>query len=279
MDRVRWPILYLILGVLVLVATAVTQFMPDNETAQRFGPNMATETLGILLTLLFVQRFLERQDRVRRLRSSLGAFRRGSRALTRLVESWATLIKGVMRTPPRYPPESSLELLEPHHTAGLVELDPQGDAPDGRSWAEWMAEELRTGREALQEVVRVYGASLDAEYVEVLDAYLDDAFFDVFLRVSAEPDSDDWPVRIRQSGAARESHFRRLKAVVELHNELAAEAAEIRDPKRLPQTQGIGVDLPPDYDLRVHHGTDARWWKREPAPGTLRRLPRRAPTA
>jgi hypothetical protein len=81
MKRAHWPVLYVILGTLVVVAAAISQLAPDQEVVQRFGPNIATETLGILLTLMFVQRFLERQDRVRRLRSSLGALRRGSRTI------------------------------------------------------------------------------------------------------------------------------------------------------------------------------------------------------
>lgn len=274
MRRNAWPILYLILGLLVVVAAVVSQIAPESEVVQRFGPNLASETLGILLTLLFVQRFIERQDRVRRLRGSLGAFRRGSRALKRILEAWGTLVKAGLRNPPRYPPDSLLDLLEPHHTQSIADIDP--DVPSAElpaiGWGAWAARELRAGREALREVIRVYGVTLDAEYVEVLDALVDDEFFDIFLELAdvSEERSVDWKVRIRQRAGAREAHFRRLVAAVELHNELAHEAAEIRDPKRLPQTQGVGVDLPPDHDLRVHHGVDGAWWKAPPAPAGLR---------
>ena len=286
MRRSQWPILYMILGALVLVAAAVSQLMPDSEVTQRFGPGLATETLGILLTLVFVQRFIERQDRVRRLRGSLGAFRRGSRALAQINEAWATLMKGGLRNPPRYPPDSFLDLLEPHHTQSIAEVDPEipADPVPAIGWGAWTARELRAGREALREVVRVYGVTLDAEYVEVVDALVDDEFFDIFLELAetAEERGVDWKVRIRQRAGARDAHFRRLKAAVELHNDLAREAAEIRDPKRLPQTQGVGVDLPPDYDLRVHHAITGTWWKAPPAPGSLRkdgrgRRPRASP--
>lgn len=275
MRRGHWPILYMILGALVLVAAAVSQLMPDNEVVQRFGPNLATETLAILLTLLFVQRFIERQDRVRRLRGSLGAFRRGSRALLRILEAWGTLVKGGLKHPPRYPPDSFLDLLASHNTQAIAEIDP--DLPCGPvpaiGWGAWAARELRAGRDTLREVVRVYGVTLDAEYVEVVDALVDDEFFDIFLALAeaAEDRADDWKVRIRQSAGAREAHFRRLIAAVEIHNQLAGEAGEIRDPRRLPQTQGVGVDLPPDYDLRVHHAISGSWWKSPPAPGSLRK--------
>jgi hypothetical protein len=273
MGRVRWPVLYVILGTLVVVAAAVSQLMPDSEAAQRFGPNIATETLGILLTLVFVQRFLERQDRVRRLRSSLGAFRRGSRALTQIVEAWATLIKGGLRNPPRYPPDSLLELFQPHMTKAIAEIDPDVHAASvpAIGWGAWAARELRAGRDALREVIRVYGTSLDAEYVEAVDELLDDEFFDLFFELvsDGEERATDWQIRIRQRSGALESHFRRLLGAVELHNTLAHEAAEIRDPRRLPQTRGVGVDLPPDYDLRVHHQLSGTWWKEAPEPGSL----------
>jgi hypothetical protein len=274
MRRSPWPILYMILGTLVVAAAAVSQLAPDSELAQRFGPNLATETFGILITLVFVQRFLERQDRVRRLRSSLGALRRGSRALARLMEAWAVLVKGGLRNPPRYPPDSFLELFEPHHTQVLSDLDPGADAgnPEGLPWCVWAAREIRACRDALQEIIRVYGTSLDAEYVEVLDALIDDEYIDIFLDLTDGDDETaaDWQVRIRQTSGAREAHFRRLRAAVEEHNRLAHEAASIRDPKRLPKTQGVGVDLPPDWDLRVHHAVSGSWWKGEPAPAALR---------
>lgn len=275
MRRNPWPILYTILGVAVVAVVAVTQLMPENEVVQRFGPNLATETLAILLTLVFVQRFIERQDRVRRLRGSLGAFRRGSRAMIRILEAWGTLVKGGLKNPPRYPPDSFLELLASHNTQAIADIDPERPAAPvpAIGWGAWAARELRAGRDALREVVRVYGVTLDAEYVEVVDALVDDEFFDIFLELAdaSEERAVDWKVRIRQRAGAREAHFRRLAAAVELHNELAKEAAEIRDPKRLPQTQGVGVDLPPDYDLRVHHATTGTWWKAAPAPGSLRK--------
>ncbi len=273
MGRGHWPVLYMILGGLVVAAAAVSQLAPDNATIQRFGPNLATETLAILLTLVFVQRFLERQDRVRRLKSSLGAFRRGSRALTRLLEVWGVVLKGGLRNPPRYPPDSMLELLEPHHTLVLAEIDPAAPSVEDAalSWSAWLARELCAGREALREVIRVYGTSLDAEYVEALDALIDDEFFDILTGIADSAETGaDWHVGIRQVPGARDGHFRRLRAVVELHNQLAREAAAIRDPKRLPQTRGVGVALPPDWDLRVHHAVSGPWWKAEPTPGSLR---------
>ncbi len=283
MGRGHWPVLYMILGGLVVASAAASQLAPDNEVVQRFGPNLATEALAILLTLVFVQRFLERQDRVRRLKSSLGAFRRGSRALTRLLEVWGVLVKGGLRNPPRYPPDSMLDLLEPHHTLVLAEIDPAAPSVEDPSvsWSAWVARELRAGREALRDVIRVYGTSLDAEYVEALDALIDDEFFDIFTEIAdgRGRGGADWHVGIRRVPGARDGHFRRLRAVVELHNQLAHEAAAIRDPKRLPQTHGVGVDLPPDSDLRVHHAVNGPWWKAEPAPGSLRAAAHRAPVS
>jgi len=195
--------------------------------------------------------------------------------MVRILEAWGTLVKGGLRHPPRYPPDSFLELLAVHNTQAVADVDPEmPSAPmPAIGWGAWAARELRAAREALREVVRVYGVTLDAEYVEVVDALVDDEFFDIFLELAeaSEERAVDWKVRIRQRAGARESHFRRLTAAVELHNELAREAAVIRDPKRLPQTQGVGVDLPPDHDLRVHHGISGAWWKLEPAPGSLRK--------
>ncbi|HSL71884.1 MAG TPA: hypothetical protein VK864_16670, partial [Longimicrobiales bacterium] len=77
--RERDPLtrVYVLLGLLIVLAIVIS----DWPVVERFGPNLATEMLGILLTVVFVRRFLEQHERSRRLRASVGALRKARRAL------------------------------------------------------------------------------------------------------------------------------------------------------------------------------------------------------
>ena len=78
---------------------------PSSRVIELFAANLAAEVLGLIVTLVLVQRFLDRQERALRLRGSLGALRKSGRALTTMVDTWAELIKaGVERAPESRPP-------------------------------------------------------------------------------------------------------------------------------------------------------------------------------
>jgi hypothetical protein len=70
---------------------------PAHELVDHFVPNFTSEVLGIIITVAFVQRLLQRQERARRMRASNGEFRRGGRALTRLLTAWADILKVMLQ--------------------------------------------------------------------------------------------------------------------------------------------------------------------------------------
>ncbi|NIV22027.1 MAG: hypothetical protein GWN54_16180, partial [Gammaproteobacteria bacterium] len=116
-------ILYTVLGTLALVALFLSLAWPSNPVVERLAPGFATELMGILVTLVFVQRFLERQERTRRLRTSVGALRRGARALTEMATVWGGLVKGAARADFDRRPDSLDDLFAPHWTDSLDEID------------------------------------------------------------------------------------------------------------------------------------------------------------
>ena len=261
---------------LIAVGTAiVSQLFADHPAVDRFGPNLASEAVGILLTLIFVQRFLDRQERVRRLRGSIGALRKGGRALSSLAHAWGALIKGGYRRPPAHPPESLAMLFAPHVTENLGHIDPlleraTAEQPDER-WTEHVYREVVAAQQTLHEVIIAYGASLDASYVEAIDELVDDPFPRVFGDIIAQPqlDARQWRVRLNASRAMRELHFTRLTAAIELHNQIAREAATVRSRRSAPRTGALGVELPLDWDLRARFVLDDGWWRSAPRPGSL----------
>ena len=267
--------LYVALAAVVVLASSATILFPNSYIADRFGPNLATESGAILLTLVFVQRFLEQQERARRLRGSIGGLRKGRRALFNMVEAWGVLLKGCMRRPPPQPPESFTELFAPYVTENLSHFDPDTERPSGDgatdTWLRLAAQRLRAGQDALNHIIVVYGASLDSGYVEIIDELADDPFLSLIEQMAMQnAGPEQWRVRLNALRAQREAHFRRLLRVVELHNALSSEAGQVRSPGEVPRTGALGVELPPDHDLRIDLTIPAEWWRGAPAPGALR---------
>jgi hypothetical protein len=265
---------YLALTAIALTAAIASITLRSNPWVDRFGPNFATEVLGIILTLVFVHRFLEHQDRARRLRASIGALRRGSRALHRFIEAWGALIKGSLRRPAAGPPATLDELLAPYITENVVHMDPfalrPGSDQQSVTWVRWAIDEFRGAQHTLHEIIVTYGASLDPAYVEAVDDLIDDPFISLLTRLADAPaDGRAWRIQLNTARALREAHFERLLQTLRLHNRIAAEAATVRTRGSAPRSGSLGVELARDHDLRVERRIEAAWWKRAPVPGTL----------
>ncbi len=266
---------YLVLAAIAAATTAASVLLRQVEWIDRFGPNLATEVLCILITLVFVHRFLEQQDRARRLRGSIGALRKGSRALTRMAEAWGALVKGSLRRMPAERPASLEMLFTPFVTESLVDLDPdaQRGGEDGDvsiRWVEWSAAEFGAAQRQLHEIIVTYATSLDPAWIEAVDELMDDPFLRLFTALAAAaPDAREWRVRMNTGRALREAHFERLLHAVNLHNRIAADAATVRTRRRAPRSGSIGVVLDMDADLRIAVSRDATWWALPPGPGAL----------
>jgi hypothetical protein len=274
-DR-RMGTIYAILGAIALVATAVALLF-DGSAFADFGPELATETLGIILTLVLVQRVLERQERNRRLRASIGALRKARRALAGIASAWADLVKTAQRPDPADMPDSLAGLFRPHVTEQLVYGDlgrfrPDGDGDGRQTWLGWCAARLVAGQAALREVITVYGSVLDSVYLEAVDDFVDDPFIDLILdlHTTGERDQQRLRTRLNLARAHREAHFSRLVEVIRLHNELAAEAAQVRSRRSVPRTGAIGMELPLGHDIKVDQELSRQWWRSAPLPGSLR---------
>lgn len=273
-SRALRPV-YVVLAALVLLAATLTLFFPTLDPIQKFGPNLATEAFGILFTLVFVHRFLAQQDRARRLRSSIGALRKGSRALEQLTRTWVALVKGSQRHVPTTQPRTLRELFAPHMTEELCWADPAARrlAEDGteESWLRWAARELTHAQDVLNTVVMTYGSALDPAYVEALDDVVDDPFVRLVVELATDESVDArvWRQKLKGARAHREAHFDLLLRVLALHNGLASEAATVRARGSRPRSGTLGVELPRDHDLRAPATLESAWWRAAPTPGAL----------
>jgi hypothetical protein len=279
------PELRIVYGALgtIIVAAVVARFVAsDVAGVDRFAPGVATDSFGILLTLVFVHRFLERQERSRRLRGSIGALRRGSRALHDMTETWAHLVKGSLARVPGDPIHSLQDMFAPHHVENVTYADPQRmrmvAGEDPVAWVRWAAQRVEASRDTLNQIIVAYSGSLDPAYVEAIDEIVDDTFLRMFDVMTTDgTDGREWRIRMNATRAARETYFARLAAAVKLHNELARDAATVRSRRIAPRTGAVGMELPLDHDLRVELDLPRRWWNLDPIVGAVRSDGERAP--
>lgn len=272
---------YIIFGFVIIGAVVASYVLEDNVFVDRFASGIATDSFGILLTLVFVHRFLERQERSRRLRGSIGALRRGSRALNEMTDAWGALIKGSLQREPADPVHDVEDLFAPHFVENLTYVDPHrlraADGHDPETWVRWALRRILHARATLNDIMVAYGGALDPAYIEAVDEVVDDAFLQMFeAMVEAEVDAREWRVRMNAARATRETFFARLSATIRLHNELARAAATVRSRRIAPRTGSVGMELPLDHDLRFETELPRRWWALPPGVATLRGSPERA---
>jgi hypothetical protein len=268
---VRGNAIYLVLGLLVAAAVMVTIRYGDHPVVERFGPNVATEILGIIVTLAFVQRLLERQDRARKLRAAVGALRKGRGALSQLTDTWATLVKAGLNPRRTEYPRTLRQLFAPHYTEDLALLDPARS-----DWLSEAAEEVERARQTLHQVMLIYGPTLDPDYLEAIAEVVDDPFASLLVELAQGPplSAGEWRRRLNGSRGHLASHFVRLMHAAELHNRLAREAARFRSRHLAPSAQLLALQLDTHRDLTLEMDLTAAWWSTDPTVGSLRAPPR-----
>ena len=237
----------------------------ENRVVDLFAANLATEALGLVVTLVLVHRFLERQERALRLRGSLGAVRRAGRALALMVDVWTEMVKGGLERAPEPKPTELAELLAPDLVAALVHVD--ASRPEVAAAAERLAQ----ARDALRTIIATYGSTLDPVYLGAIDDLTDDPFLAAIAGDAAAGMTHEERFRsVARARSARITHFERLLLAVDYHNLLARDAARLRDRRTAPRGDGYTPSLPLDVDLRVHVGVSTEWWSVAPRPGSLR---------
>ena len=88
-----------------------------------FAPELATEVLGILITLVFVQRIIDRRAQEDRARASRGGVRRSEDPLRDLSDLWTEIVRGCLERLPARPPRTYLELFGPEWSAVIDDCD------------------------------------------------------------------------------------------------------------------------------------------------------------
>jgi hypothetical protein len=255
----------------VVATVALTVSFDRSEPMQLYGPNLTTELLGIIATLTFVQRLLAREERARKLRASVGPLRKCHAAFSDFLRAWSMLLKGAFDPRRTELPRTFEELLTSEYTNDLASLDPQTRAADAEAWTSLGIRQLVGAQARLREVIAIYGAALDPEYLEAIDELADDSFVQFLDELAgAKPSAQQWRVAINQSRGCREGHFIRLLHALTVHNQLSEEAARFRSRHLAPNAHSLTLQRRPDSDLKVSLQLGRAWWSATPLTGGLR---------
>ena len=253
--------IYITLAVIVALVSIAHLLWGQNPGFVRdFAPGFATEVLGILITLVFVHRILDRRAMDERARASRGGVRRAEDPLRDLSDLWTEIVRGCLERFPSRPPPTYEELFSSEWSAAIdhCDLTHVRYAWSDETWAESAARVIARARDQISGILDLYGVHLNAHFIEVLDEIRDDPFLSHVetlgeqLRVGRElfPDEiEPEDYSISRTSAVRGKFLRTLVQAIRLYNETALGDSPI-------------TDLPEDF------------WNQErsPAPGTLRFL-------
>jgi hypothetical protein len=222
---------YLTLAVLILAVTLIYVLVGDNlQFVRDYAPGLATEVLGILLTLVLVQRILERRQEEDRARASRGGIRRAESPLRDLAELWSEMIKDSLPHAPARPPMTYQDLFSSEWTSAVddCELSKVRYPWSGETWAESAARTISRARRQFTAILESYGVHLNTHLIEVLDDLRDDQLLTHVeslgeqLRVEREMHPDDVRMdgyTLEQAARVRPKMFRTLMKAIRLYNE------------------------------------------------------------
>ena len=164
--------------IIVMVSVVYAIWGAQAGVVADFAPGLATEVVGILVTLVFVQRILDRRQAADRARASRGGIRRAETPLRDLAHLWSAVIKGSLPQSPTRPPRTYRALFNSEWAGWIDQADLTGVryAWNGETWLESIARVIRLSRHRLSEIIEVYSVHMDVALVEALDELRDDPY-------------------------------------------------------------------------------------------------------
>ena len=231
---------YTVLALIVAFVTAAQLLWGDRlDFIRDFAPGLATEVLGILFTLVFVQRILDRRTQDERARASRGGVRRSEDPLRDLADLWAEIVRGSLERAPAHPPRTYEELFAPEWSSAIdhCDLTHVRYGWSDETWAESATRVIARARDQISAILDLYGVHLNAHFIEVLDEIRDDPFLSHVetlgeqLRVGRElyPDEiDPYDYGIARTSAVRSKFIRTLVQALQIYNQSALGEDPIR---------------------------------------------------
>ncbi|ELK8603488.1 MULTISPECIES: hypothetical protein [Vibrio] len=160
-----------VMGALLLFCLILWQFF---DTSKDFGLNAFTETLGIAVTILLVDKILTKKEEAKSLPLRAAAYEDVRFLTTRLIIFWNDLsiasVKGDSPTTVR-------ELLSQEHIQNMafyLDLDGKPNVTPPRSWWQWLPEQNKELSAQADKILERHMQSLDPKAYSFIHSLLSD---------------------------------------------------------------------------------------------------------
>lgn len=235
--------------VLTGVALIVRVAFAGSWWVQELAPNVATELLGILVTVLIIDRTLERRRQAKSKTLEGIAARKLGRSLKRIADLFAEMVHASFQpTPlrPQEPPTSLLGVLSPDNARYLIRLDlsVDGNFIPLRPWVDHAAEILAAERTRLRELTDTYLAHLPIDTVDAIERIEEDSVITFLIRFrELYPESRKWEDKSYMLGDDWRGYVEDLFSVLRVAIQAVTGLAGEEDPT-LPPDFWTGVSRP-----------------------------------
>ncbi len=177
-----WP--YLLLALALAVSVVVYWSLPVVlEGPRGFALNLATEIVGILLTVGLIDAVLRRREEQERERYRSLALRQLWRPLSRHAELLFNIYKASVERKPEREISQVSDLFDEDYFEQVARLDAAADGPgvrgiggDAVPWYEWINQEAKRFKDDLERVVDKYAMYLDIDTIDAAERLIDSSF-------------------------------------------------------------------------------------------------------
>lgn len=177
---------YSILAVVLITTLVVISFdIPylNSTTVQNFSMNLATEVIGIGLTIFLIDRVLQKQQEAELQRYKQVALQRLRSPLAHHAEFLFHMFKATVETEPKNALAEVSDLFNSTFFANVTRLDFLKPAPVSNAlvgspnWAAYLVVESKSLNDSLSQILDKYSVYVGVELVELIERMLDKNFY------------------------------------------------------------------------------------------------------
>lgn len=176
---------YVALGLVLVTTLAIICFdIPylTSLTIQNFSMNLATEVIGIGLTIFLIDRVIEKQRKAELNRYKQVALQRLRAPLARHAEFLFQMFKATVESEPENDLVEVSDLFNNNFFANVARLDFLKSAPISSAlvgsphWATYLVMESKSLNDSLSHILDKYSVYVDVELIELIEGMLDKNF-------------------------------------------------------------------------------------------------------
>jgi hypothetical protein len=151
----------IVLMIILLASVCLVFWVNFNGSLSDFGLNGFTEALGILVTVLFIDQIIKRQEELRSLPQRATAYEDVRFLTSRIISFWCDVLKSCVADPS---PDNYSELFNKENFEKILQnlnLDSQPNVIPKRTWFDWFPENLADHKKRAETILERHNYVLD----------------------------------------------------------------------------------------------------------------------